>query len=603
MCSAGELDLGPAMQADDIKNHPAYMCNKRALRVGAVCTAVAAVLSLGYPPPNNLVVAASVALLSLCFLLIECWVLPLVRTNRQLDTLVAGYCTPVLGVQLLSLWCFPEVEVATGAGCMVVLAALLYHSTVVMAVYIATTVISWYLLKCAVTGLPSWNEALQLLLVAPLVAFIARHALTHALDSLYLAGIRERLTVQELRATVEKLHKETDLRESTEAQLLHAQKVKGLGLMAAGVAHDFNNTLAAIHSFAEIIGVASNEKQIQSHATEIIKAVQQASAVCREMLVYAGKSTSELTPVELVELTKNLRPLLQASVGLENNISIVSTEPTATVLGNAAQLQQVLLNLVSNSAEAIRDRGTIEITVGRQPSLQQLNHCVDYSFVSTNHDGEFISLTISDTGIGMGEDTIRQMFDPYFTTKGTGHGFGLSNVLGIAKSHNATLTVQSELGQGTTVSLYFPSFATDGKPQFEPNRISESPASDQRSARVLLVDDDNLVRESLAEILLFHGWDVVKASSGQTAIELVKQSGEFAALIIDFSMPNMNGSQTLKAIRELGCHAPAILCSGHISDPAQSSVLEQFQGFLAKPFHRLELEEALHRITNRELAT
>lgn len=595
---SGEIDLGTAMHADDIKNHPVYLCNKRALRVGAIGTAIAAIVALSYPPPNNIYVAVATALLSLCFLMVERYVLPRILTFQALDVLVAGYCTPILGVQLLSLWCFPDVEVATGVGCMVVLSALLYHSTIVMMTYILVAVSSWFSLKLAIANFPSPNEAIQLLLIAPLVAFVARQAISSALNSLYAAGIRERNTVQELRATLEKLREETRLREITEAQLIHAQKTEGLGLMAAGVAHDFNNTLAAINSFAEVIGMATQEKDVRNHASEIVKAVKQASAVCREMLVYAGKSTSQLQPVELVELTKNMRPLLQASCGVATNINILTTEPIATVRGNAAQLQQVLLNLVNNAADAIPEKGNIEITVSRQASVESADLTAEYSFVSTDHQGEFVSLTISDSGIGMGRDTIRQMFDPYFTTKGTGHGFGLSNVLGIAKSHNASLTVQSELGQGTTIRLFFPSIEVDSAPRPAPPQVPDIDVSVKKNSQILLVDDDNLVRDSLAEILMFHGWDVVKADSGQAAIELVKHTQGFAALIIDFCMPNMNGSETLKGIRDLGCHSPAILCSGHISDPAQDAVLDQFQGFLAKPFHRLELEETLQRIVS-----
>lgn len=579
------------------------MCNKRALRLGAIGTAISAILALSYPPPNNLYVAASVALLSACFLATELYLLPRVRTFNDLDALVVGYCAPVLGAQLFSLWCFPELEVATGVGCMVVLSALLYHSALIMTIYIAVTIASWTLLKWVMTDLPSPNEALQLLLVSPLVAFVARQSMVNTLNSLYAAGDRERLTVQELRATLEKLQEETSRREKTEAQLLHVQKTEGLGLMAAGIAHDFNNTLAAINSFAEVIEMASNEKFVQNHATEIVKAVKQASAVCREMLVYAGKSTSQLTLVELVALTKDMRPLLQASCGVSKRIKIIANGTDATILGNAAQLQQVLLNLVNNAADAIHENGDIEITVAKLTMLDELDPISNYSFVSTDHEGEFVSLTISDSGVGMGQDTIRQMFDPYFTTKGTGHGFGLSNVLGIAKSHNASLTVRSQPRQGTTVCLYFPSVNSDPATQAETATPTESSSNVVSKAKVLLVDDDSLVRDSLAEILIFQGWDVVKASSGQMAIELVKQSPDFVALIIDFSMPHMNGYETLKGIRDLGCSAPAILCSGHISDPEQSTILEQFQGFLAKPFHRLELEEMLHRITKRELAS
>ena len=591
--------LGPAMEVDDIKHHPAYICNRRALRLGTITIGLVAVVALGYPPPNNIYVATCVGFLSLLVLSLERLVLTRVRTFRQLDALVVGYCLPILGTQLFSLWCFPKVEVATGVGCMVVLSALLYHSTKLLIAYIIVTVTSWILLKWAITDPPSPNEALQVLLVAPLIAFMARQGMQDAWRSLFAAGVRERLTVQELRTTLEKLREQTRLREKTEAQLIHAQKTEGLGLMAAGVAHDFNNTLAAINAFAEVIGLASKDRLVQGHANEIVNAVKQASAVCREMLVYAGKSTSQLTVVELVGLTKNMRPLLQASCGNTTNISIQATEPAATVRGNAAQLQQVLLNLVNNAADAIPEKGNIDITVARLPAFQELDRTADYSFVSTDHQGEFISLTISDSGIGMGPDTIRQMFDPYFTTKGTGHGFGLSNVLGIAKSHNASLTVQSEPGHGTTVRLYFPSFEIDTNVEpVNSMAIAESPKEPRLCGKILLVDDDDLVRDSLAEILMFHGWSVVKAGSGQTAIDLVKQSSDFAALIIDFSMPNLNGSETLKGIRELGCNSPAILCSGHISDPSQAAVLEQFQGFLAKPFHRLELEEALQRITS-----
>lgn len=594
-----EYGVGPAMNADDIKDHPVYICNRRTLRLGSITIGLAAIVAIGYPPPNNFYVAGCVAVLSMLFFLTERFVLTRIRTFQQLDLLVIGYCLPILGTQLFSLWCFPDVEVATGVGCMVVLSALLYHSTRLMMTYIVVTVTSWILLKWAITDPPSSNEALQVLLVAPLMAFIARQAMQDAWSSLYAAGVRERLTVQELRTTLEKLREQTRLREKTEMQLIHAQKTEGLGLMAVGVAHDFNNTLAAINSFAEVISMASKDKLIQGHANEIQNAVKQASAVCREMLVYAGKSTSQLAPVELVELTQNMRPLLQASCWMATNIRILTSAPIATVRGNAAQLQQVLLNLVTNAADAIPEKGNIDISVARLPMLKNLDPAAEFSFVATDHQGEFVSLTISDSGIGMGPDTIRQMFDPYFTTKGTGHGFGLSNVLGIAKSHNATLTVQSEPGQGTTVSLYFPIHEFDTKPNLE-NISTElaKPQSTRLKRKILLVDDDNLVRDSLAEILMFHGWDVVKASSGHNAIDLVRQAADFDALIIDFSMPNLNGGETLKGIRELGCLSPAILCSGHISDPAQSSVLQQFQGFLAKPFHRLELEETLQRITN-----
>ncbi len=197
----------------------------------------------------------------------------------------------------------------------------------------------------------------------------------------------------------------------------------------------------------------------------------------------------------------------------------------------------------------------------------------------------------------MNSETIRQMFDPYFTTKGVGHGFGLSNVLGIAKTHNASLFVQSTLGAGTKISLAFSSYVRDAQPTPKSESDSSVTSAKSNNKRILLVDDDALVRDSVGEILEFQGWKVVKAESGKAALTIFQQVQEFAAIIIDFNMPTMNGIQTLKELRRIGCTAPAILCSGHLLDPQNTGVMGDFQAFLTKPFLRSELDETLRRFT------
>ena len=591
------------MLALDIKEHPAYTCNLYALKIGVFAMAGAAACTLTYAPPYNLLVTACLVLLGIYLFVSQRYVMPRIKTLRALDWLVLSYCLPICFVQWISLVCFPDSEVSTGAACMVVLSALLFHSTPLMAIYVFGTVASWLAIKSAVSGPVSANAAVQLLMVAPVASLLARITVFKALATLHEARVREQKTVKELRETLGKLQAEIGLREVTEVRLQRAQKNEGLGMMAAGVAHDFNNTLAAINAFAEVIGLSAKEAVVQSHATEIVKAVKQASAICKQMLTYAGKSPTQMAQLDLVELIQNLQPLMQASCGKRITVRVRVEVPAAPVLGNAAQLQQVLVNLVNNGVEAIAGNGTIDVTIRQVSAPQDLASDSPYSIVVPEQQGNLFALTVTDSGTGMGPETIRQMFDPYFTTKGVGHGFGLSNVLGIARSHQASISVDSEQGKGTSVTLYFsPADTTRPCPGDTGGSAVSQLASDGArgslpSMRILLVDDDSLVRDSMAEVLAFQGWEVVKAASGEAAMEVVRSIREFAALIIDFNMPGMNGCETLRALREVGCDAPAVLCSGHISAPVQSSVLEQFQAFLPKPFHRLELEEALRRLT------
>ena len=585
------------MQAVDIKEHPAYTCNAYALKVGAPATCISAIFTLTYPAPSNVLVTAGVLALSLIFLFAEKFVLPRIKSLRTLDYFVASYCLAIAITQWISVLCYPTFEVATGVGCMIVLSALLYYSTLWMAIYVLLTVASWTFLKWYVSGAITPQDTLQLCLIAPIIALIARITLYKTLNTVFAARLREQENVLELRSTLEKLREETRLRETTEAQLQRAQKNEGLGVMAAGVAHDFNNTLAAINAFAEVIELESTDRTVQVHATEITKAVKQASSICKQMLTYAGKSTSQMAPIDIVELTQSLRPLMQATCGKQIPVGLHIDESSRIVMGNSAQLQQVLLNLVHNGADAIAGSGTIDVSIRTVKSTEEFANESHYSIIVPEQRGDLVALTVRDSGSGMCNKTIRQMFDPYFTTKGVGHGFGLSNVLGIARSHQASLSVISEVGRGTSVTLYFSPIdeaaATD--PLTTTSIAADS--QEQRNLKLLLVDDDALVRDSLAEVLAFRGWEVSKADSGDAAVDLVRSGADYAALIIDFSMPNMDGRETLRALRVLGCNSPAILCSGHISSPMHASVLDEFQAFLPKPYHRLELEETLRRLT------
>ena len=191
---------------------------------------------------------------------------------------------------------------------------------------------------------------------------------------------------------------------------------------------------------------------------------------------------------------------------------------------------------------------------------------------------------------------MQQMFDPYFTTKDSGHGFGLSVVLGIVQSHQASMIINSRVGEGTTATLLFPAYGSSVEDTGE-FRIPGSSASSRVSLRrILVIDDEDLVRTPMAEMLRLLNWQVDDVNNGQEALELIESGATFAVVIVDYRMPGMNGQETLRALREAGCESPAVLCSGYIAEADQQSALEDFDGFLPKPFRREQLEETLRNV-------
>ncbi len=215
---------------------------------------------------------------------------------------------------------------------------------------------------------------------------------------------------------------------------------------------------------------------------------------------------------------------------------------------------------------------------------------------STGSAHIFYRLAVLDNGCGMSVDTTRKMFDPYFTTKQTGHGFGLSIVQGIARSHNATVSVQSEPGSGTTISLMF-----HAAPVADQGTLSTMETANQSVERlsskvVLLIDDDPLVRSSFAAMLYMLGWEIVEADCGEAAVSLLSIRNDFMAVVIDYSMPKMNGRETLRALRAQGCQAPAVLCSGYTGSDDDSSANDEFAAMLQKPFRAVDLNAILIKL-------
>lgn len=578
------------MVFDDIKEHPSYVCNQLALKLGALGACLTSVANLFYQPPNNILLAIGTFGLGLLLLAVRQLLLPRAQNCRQLDFVVFIYIVPIILLQWFALACFPESEVSTATGCMLVMTGLLFTSIAWVIPIGLLTAGGWLFWKSYLGGQPNSHEIVQLLIIVPVMAAVARLATARSIIWLQLAKQREQETVAELRGALGKLKEETERRKSSEAQLLQAQKNESLGLMAAGVAHDFNNMLSAIHSYADIIQLGTQDAEIQGFAQDITRAVNQAAAICRQMLIYAGKSTSQKTDVDLVTIATDMQALLQASFTRRVKIEFSSSITSAPVEGNATQLQQLLLNLVTNGAEAIEGKGCIDISISREIIDEGTVLASDIAVGQPATAGEYYAISVTDSGKGIDAETMLQMFDPYFTTKGSGHGFGLSTVLGIAKHHNAAITVKSRLGQGTKITLWFPLARVGGADQpFPESPVNHADAPSQPT--VLLVEDDELVRNSVAQMLTAQGWVVVRAESGEAAMRFIQQSNTFSVLIIDFNMPSMNGPETLLQLRQMGCQSPAILFSGTIC-PVKEEIAD-FAAFLPKPLRWNELDTVL----------
>ena len=299
---------------ETVQQHPVYSHNQHALRLGVAATIVSSIaVMVLYPMPLSLQITLPVLTLGAVFLVVRRYVLPRVTTTAMLDMVVFSYQLSIFLVQWLCVWLSPDQEAVGGTACMIMMSGILYVSVWSFAAASYFCAGGWILARSMFDTVPPSNEILQLLIMAPTVSLLARRSLERTMDALRESRTREQRTVETLRSALADLKNETQRRQDSELQLAHAQKHQSLGLMAAGVAHDFNNTLLAISALSDIIASTSAESGVRKSAEDVSLAVQHASGICRQMLTYAGRSSSEQTSVNLNEILKNLQPLLQAT--------------------------------------------------------------------------------------------------------------------------------------------------------------------------------------------------------------------------------------------------------------------------------------------------
>ena len=342
----------------DIKELSAYQYNLLALRVVPVGLVLAALaICLLTPFPGRLALVTGSLLLAGCLVLEARFVLPRIRTVVQLDAAV--FCFHLLSFSLLwvAVYQAPNRWSPVTMSCLILISGIMYTSRIS---FLVTAILGggiWLAIKFGRGATVSQQECLQLLLFGPVIASIVRFAVGRTNAELQQTRQRERDTIQRLRDALRRLGGETGRRLESESQLRHAQKTESLGLLAAGVAHDFNNALLGISAFAETICASSGCPESREHAHEIKKAVKQATGICQQMLTYAGRTSEDRSSVSLSELARDALRLFQLSVKPGVTVKLSCDAEDAVVLGNETQLQQVLMNLIVNASEAIEESG------------------------------------------------------------------------------------------------------------------------------------------------------------------------------------------------------------------------------------------------------
>ena len=368
-----------------------------------------------------------------------------------------------------------------------------------------------------------------------------------------------------------------------QAQIQHAQKLESLGVLAGGIAHDFNNLLMAILGNADLALMdLSHVSPVCENLQEIKKASQRAAELARQMLAYSGKGKFVIELLDLSEVVEEMAHILKVAVSKKAILKYNFADNLPPFEGDATQVRQVIMNLITNASEAIGDRsGVISITVG---AMQADRGYLREMYIDENlPEGLYVTLEVSDTGCGMDGETLRKLFDPFFTTKFTGRGLGMAAVLGIVRGHSGAMKVSSELGKGTTMKVLFPS--VEGKTAATTNW--DAVAADWRgSGTVLLVDDEESVRDIGAMMLNRLGMTVIVACDGVEAVDIFAQRhDEIDCVILDLTMPHMDGEQAYHELRRIDPEVRVIMSSGYNEqDVTQRFVGKGLRGFIHKPY-------------------
>ena len=383
-----------------------------------------------------------------------------------------------------------------------------------------------------------------------------------------------------------------------EAQVRQAQRLESIGRLAGGVAHDLNNLLSPILGYGEMLLWEGGENDSRKAPLEaIVKAANRAKDMVRQLLAFSRKQALEIMTIDLNALLRNFEKFLRSTIREDIEIHMVLAEPLPLVKGDLGQLEQVIMNLAVNAQDAMHDSGTMTIETARVE--------LDEKYAA-NHKGVtpglYVMMAVSDTGAGMDKNTLDQIFEPFFTTKtkDKGTGLGLATVYGTVKQHNGNIWAYSEPGVGSTFKVYLPVSRESA-----PGDAREPGAQEQSDLKgseiVLLVEDEEQVRDLALAILEKQGYRVLAAAGGPEALDILhSQKGAVDLLLTDVVMPRMNGRQLFEKVSGLCPDVKVLYMSGYTDEMiADQGILEDGVNFLQKPFTVRGLSSKVREVLDR----
>jgi PAS domain S-box-containing protein len=412
--------------------------------------------------------------------------------------------------------------------------------------------------------------------------------------------IRERTAELELanaflRREMEERREAEEQRRRLETQVQHTQRLESLGVLAGGIAHDFNNLLASIMGYASLAATDLPENSTARQSIErVLIAARSAADLTQQMLAYSGRGTFVLEAVNVTQLIERVARLLESTIPKKATLRLHLAEDLPCIHADASQIQQVVMNLITNAAESlVEGYGAVDVTTGVEWVGAGQRHKTERG--ENLAPGEYVFLEVKDTGCGMDPETLNRIFDPFFTTKFTGRGLGLAAVLGIVRGHHGGIQVDSRPSEGTIFRVTFP--AVDVYESDE----DEHPAALEPwtgLGTVLVVEDQAPVRELARMILERSGLTVLTAEDGRQAVDVFTEHvDEVHAVLLDLSMPGMDGAEVLQYMTGLAPQVRVVLCSGY-NEQDVNARLDGIKpaGFLRKPYHPSELMERLRAV-------
>jgi len=385
-----------------------------------------------------------------------------------------------------------------------------------------------------------------------------------------------------------------DRQKQAERALGHAAKLESIGVLAGGVAHDFNNLLTGILGNASFaLELLADSHPARSALDSAVLACRSAADLTQQLLAYAGKGKFIVKPVDVSVVIQAISSLIESSISKKVQLHLNLAKDLPMIEADPTQMQQVVMNLILNGAEAIGDNlGTVTVTTRTQE--------VDQAYLANTflpgevNPGIYVAIDVQDSGCGMDEATMSKMFDPFFTTKFTGRGLGLAAVQGIVRGHRGTIRVYSVPGKGSTFRLLFPAAGEAAPVESEASQPDETLRG---TGTVLVVDDQPLVRTVAQRALRLFGYATIAAEDGIQAIQRFREHADKVDLVLlDLMMPVMDGVETLQHLREISPDVPVILSSGFSeSEATRKFAGKSLAGFLQKPYSARQLGDAVCR--------